>query len=220
MNKVRVIVANWPFVTYICGMKQSELESLGMFSLSVCVFSQVSLQLPQQLLPASWADLLHSSGQRLWRGQKESGPRESLWGRLSRAGSTFISGLTRSSGREESGCDEEWMSQPFLNHEQKEFTEYVARVNPLGIKCTFQQPFKASYQISSMAFMKSCTLKPVFSVLNIIVLLYMKPLHSDCVQEIYSHIVQINCMGEKTRSLHECVQAQSGEKKPEITLFP
>lgn len=65
--------------------------------------------------------------------------------------------------------------------------------------------------------MRFYTLKPIFEVSNILVILFIKPLYF--IQPIYSHILQIDDKEENARSLHECVQAQR-EKKPEITLFP
>lgn len=40
-----------------------------------------------------------------------------------------------------------------------------------------------------------------------------KPVHTRCIQTIYSHILQIDCKKENARSLHECVQAQRERKK-------
>lgn len=71
-----------------------------------------------------------------------------------------------------------------------------------------------------MAFMRSYTLKPIFEVSDILVFPYVKPLHSHFIQWIYSHILQIDDGEENARSFHECVQAQRGKKKPEISLFP
>lgn len=61
-------VANWTYVTEICGMKQSDLKSLSLFPPNVstwALFPQVSVQLLQQPLPAGRAELLHGPGQRL-----------------------------------------------------------------------------------------------------------------------------------------------------------
>ncbi len=68
--------------------------------------------------------------------------------------------------------------------------------------------------------MRSWTLKPISEVSDILVFLYVNPLHSHFIQWIYSHILQIDHKEANARSLYECVQAQREKKKPEITLFP
>lgn len=60
--------------------------------------------------------------------------------------------------------------------------------------------------------MRSYTLKPIFKVSNILVFLYVKPLHSYFIQWIYSHMLQIDDKEENARSLHECVQAPREKK--------
>lgn len=70
--------------------------------------------------------------------------------------------------------------------------------------------------------MRFCTSKPIFKVSDILVFLYVKPLHSHFVREIYSHIMQIDYDEENARKLvWVCSGSEREGKKtqPEITLF-
>lgn len=161
-------------------MKQSNLESIPNLC-ALAGFSQVSVDLLQLSVPAGGAELLRSPAQRLDGRQKQPRPLGSAWGRLGR--SRFVSSLTHSRGGQESGCVEEWMPQPFLNQQQKEFTDYRVRVNPWGIRCVWE-PLKLSHQYISVAFIRTYTLKPIFEVSNILVFLTLSLVSVD----IFTHV--------------------------------